>query len=403
MKRIFFLATLAAFSVFAAAQGATNAQATPPKADQAAPAVTSKTYSDYEIGMAFDYPSNWVMVADPKPGKGNPIDAIIGKKSKKNKKLANGKQAHGEGLFYVPAGTRTANFEVYSALWSDTPDLWETVQADANKQLNRQVVKQWREEILGVPLLLTKIAYDDAAGHEVGLVGLVYSRTPYKMAFRLTCDDENYDAAEYSIRQTLQSLRTLDGGLPQPEDPNHPLDKTAYTSVVNKPRAEVVITGHRPDPKHVKKGTVSLSQTVSGKNYVLTMPDGWTSTVATDGTITLHSAAVSGDVVVNLATTLDADPPQGVIIRNSGKSLDLFTKVDARNENIDQLTTGGATTDTVWRTGTGAKGALFTCDSVGSTNEAYWILRYQLDGTITPAAKKALEALIDGLSLDPAS
>jgi len=406
MNKLLLTAAMMATIVGSAfAQDTVNKDQPPTKTDQATPAATTttKTYTNFEIGMAFDYPSTWVYVADPKKAKSKSLipPDLFRKKAKKGP-VAPGKQVQDEALFYIPSGAHTSNFEVYSALWDQTPDLWESIQVDANKELKRSVVKQWREEILGVPLLLTKIAYDDAAGHEVGLIGLVYSRTPYKMAFRITAPDENYDAAEYEVRQALLSLRTTQGGLPVPEDPNHPLDKSAYTNVVNRAPAEVVITGHKVDPKKIKKGAVALPLSIADKKVVLTMPEGWTSTVGTDGTVTLHNAAVTGDVMISVASTLDSDPPQAAILKTSAQSLDLFSKVESRNETMEEITTGGASTDTIWRTGTSDKGAITSCDSVGATNDLYWILRYRMDGAMTPAMKKALAELIDGMSVDPA-
>jgi hypothetical protein len=405
MKKLLFLAALAAtLTGSALAQDTTNKdQAAQPKTDQAAPTPTTKTFADYEMGMAFDYPSTWVLVADPKAPKSKSLipPGILGIKKKKGK-LAAGKQASSETLFYIPANTRTANLEIYSALWDQTPDLWESVQNDANKQLNRTVVKQWREEILGVPLLLTKIAYDDAAGHEVGLTGLVYSRTPYKMQFRLTAPDTDYDAAEFELRQALQSLRTTQGDMPQPEDPNHPLDKTAYTSVVNTPPRDLVMVAPKPDTAKAKKGDVSVPLTVADRKILLTMPTGWTSEVATDGSVTLHNPAVAGTITVTLASTLDSDPPQAAVLKASAQSLDMFAKVDKREEKSSDFSGAGATTNTIWRWGTGEKGIMTTCEAYGATSDLYWLLRYHLDSAATPSEIKAVDALIDCMSADPA-
>jgi hypothetical protein len=405
MKKLILIAALAATLIGSAiAQDTTNQDpAAQAKPAQAAAPVTTKSFADYEIGMAFDYPSTWVLVEDPKVKKSKSLipPGIFGKKTKK--KIAAGKQSSNESLFYVPANGRTANLEIYSALWDQTPDLWESNQVDANNSLKRQVVKQWREEILGVPLLLTKIAYDDAAGHEVGLVGLVYSRTPYKMLFRLTSADTDYDAAEFELRQVLQTLHTVEGGLPVPEDPNHPLDKTAYTGAANKAPSVLTFTANKTaEPIKIKKGEVSVPLTVGDKKVILTMPAGWTSEVATDGTVTLHNAAITTPIAVNVATTLDSDPPQTALLKASGQSLDAFNTVTKRDEKTVDLTTAGASSDVIWRWGTGAKGPISSCEACGLTNDVYWLLRYRFDGTTTPAEVKAIDELIDGMSADPA-
>ena len=407
MKKLLLSAALSivATSVFAQGAGATTQdQAAQTKSDQAAQAPTTKPFADYQIGMAFDYPSTWVMVSDPKDPKSKKLipDSIFGKKSKK--KLAAGKQAAGESLFYVPANSRTANLEIYGVTYDHAPEEWETNQVQINNDLKRTVTKQWREQILGVPLLLTKLDYEDAAGKETALVGMVYSRTPYKMVFRLTAPDVDYDAAEGQLRQALQSLRTTTGDLPQPEDPNHPLDKSAYVGVSNKPPKVIVMTAPQPDPAKVKKGEVTVKATVAGKAAVLSMPTGWTADApSADGSIALHNPAITGTIVVTLASVLDSDPPQAALLKASALSLDEFSKVAKRDETSSNFTTSGASTDTIWREGTGANGQLTTCEAGGATGDMYWLLRYHLAGTPTATEMKAVNMLIDGMSVDPAS
>ena len=406
MNKLLLTALAAALAGAAIAQDTTNKdQTTPPKTDQAATqAPTVKTFADYQIGMAFDYPPTWVEVEDPKAPKNKKLipDSIIGKKSKKQ--LAPGKQAQGESLFYIPAGSHTADLEIYGALWDQAPDIWESNQVQVNNDLKRQVVKQWREQILGVPLLLTKIAYDDAAGHEVGLIGLVYSRTPYKMLFRLTAPDTDYDTAESNLRDVLQTLRTTSGDLPVPEDPNHPLDKSAYVDVKNTPPKMVVLTAPTLDPTKAKKGAVVVAETVANQKANLTLPTGWTADApGSDGTIALHSAALTGPITITLASILDSDPPQAAVLKASAQSLALFAKVDDRTEKQNAFSTAGDTTDIIWRHGTDDKGALTTCDAVGGNGQMYWLLSYRLNSATTPAEMKALNDLVDVMSIDPVS
>ena len=275
---------------------------------------------------------------------------------------------------------------------------------DANKQLKRDVLKQSREEILGVPLLLTKIGYTDATGTKmVVLTGLMYSRVPNKLQFRLTAPEENYDSAEYNFRQVLQTLRTVEGDMPQTEDPNHPLDKSLYlVKTDKKPTKEMVFEIPKADPAKAKKGEVAVPMTVSERKILLTLPAGWTSEVSKDNLITLHKPGVSGAITVSVATTLDSDPPQSAVLKASGQALDDYAAVTNRTESMQDFSTAGASTDVIWRAGTSAKGALSTCEASGATGDLYWILRYRLDGVPTATEMKLVSALLDGISADPA-
>ncbi len=372
------------------------------KAAAAAPAPTTQTFTDYDMGLAFDYPPSWILVEDARDPKKKGINLDILKKKKK-KPLTGPKQTGKETLFYIPADSRTANLEIFEAQYDQTPDLWETIQTDANKQLKRDVLKQWREEILGVPLLLTKIGYTDATGTKMDvLTGLMYSRVPNKMQFRLTAPEENYDTAEYNFRQVLQTLRTVAGDMPQPEDPNHPLDKSAYMAKPDtKPTKQMSFVAEVPDPAKARKGEVVVPMTVSSKKVALSLPAGWTSEVSKDNVVSLHNPAVAGTITVNVATTLDSDPPQSAVLKASGQMLNDFTTVTKRNELLRDFSTAGASTDVIWRTGTGAKGPLTSCEASGSTGDLYWVLRYRLEGAASPAEVKLVDALLDGMSADP--
>ncbi len=371
---------------------------------QTAAAPTTKTFTDYQMGMAFDYPSTWTLVTDPAPKKKKSLlDVSSVFKKKKRAQPTGAKQSTQETLFYLPTSGHAANLEIYSALFDQTPELWESVQADAAKNLNRKIDKQWREEILGVPLLLTKFSYDDAGGPVYTLSGLIYSRTPYKMQFVLTANTDDFDAAEYQMRQAFQSLRTTSGALPVAEDPNHPLDKTAYINVVNKAPKVLVMSVPTVDPAKAKKGEVVVNATAAGQKVLLTMPTGWSADApAADGTITLHNAALTGMMTVIVASVADSDPPQSAILKATAQSLDLFNKVTNRGETTHKFSIAGAETDTIWRTGEGANGAMTTCEAYGQTGDNYWLIRYQLKGSIGADERKAIDTLIDSMSVDPA-
>lgn len=392
MKKLLLLAVLSSLAIAAYAQD-------PPATPQTPAEPQIAVFSDYALGLEFDHPASWKRIDDPKVKK-NLLDLdIFGKKKQPKNRL---KQTSKETLFYIPAGDRTANLEIFSAVYNQSAEVWEEVQSLANKQLKREIDKQWREEILGVPLLLTKMTWEDAAfGKMVGLTGLVYSRTPQKLQFRLTAPADIYDSAEYELRQALQSIRTVRGGLPSAEDPSNPLDRSAYAAPLpQKPPKVLTIGATKPYGGKVKKGEVSMPLTVANRKVTLNAPAGWTFDASENGPITMRHGSVTGTVTVSVFSSLDSDPPQSAVLKASGMSLDEFTKVDRRQDMDQNPTLAGAELSSVWRFGEAASGALTTCDATGTTGDIYWVVRYRLQGKPSAAEKRAIEALLIGMSAD---
>src|SRR5262245_36892543 len=84
-KALFSSLLVCALMASAFAQDSANKQptATPTVAAATAP----QTFTDYQMGMAFDYPSTWTLVMDPnakKDKKGFDINRVLGKRRKKN-------------------------------------------------------------------------------------------------------------------------------------------------------------------------------------------------------------------------------------------------------------------------------------------------------------------------------
>ncbi|MEA2553540.1 MAG: hypothetical protein QOJ65_1716 [Fimbriimonadaceae bacterium] len=398
----FALAVLVTATV-SAQDSVTKEQAAKPAPEAAV--ITARTFSDYQLNLAFDYPPSWQLIENPKAPKKKGLINLDVFKKKKDNSLNGPKKTNKETLFYIPVDQKTATLEIFSALYDQEPDHWETIMSVSNKQLKREVLKQWREEILGVPLLLTKVGFEDSGGQKMlALTGLMYSRMPNKLQFRLEAPASSYDNAEYEFRQALQSLRTLRGDMPKPEDPNHPLPESEYIlqKPVKPPKEVYLQSGKQKTGSKIAKGTVSVPLTVSSRKVLLTMPEGWTSEIAMDGTVTLHNPAVKGVLVAYVFTTLDSDPPQSAVLKASGMSLEEFTKVDARRETVKESTAAGANLDAIWRVGSGDKGPLSTCDAVGATGDLYWVFRYRLQGTVSEGEQKAVQSLLESMSADPA-
>src|SRR5205085_1807734 len=178
---------------------------------------TTKTYTSEELGLSFDYPANWkksaVMV------KNHTKFTVTDPKSWKPARTENTTRF----LMPLPGTDEKGTLEIYSIQFNADTDIGESSQRDINAQLKRTVVKQWKEEVLGVPLLMTKIESTDKNEKLLTETGMIYSATARKLVFRVAASPENFDKADAQWREVMQSVRMADGRLPSAEDPGRRL------------------------------------------------------------------------------------------------------------------------------------------------------------------------------------
>lgn len=357
---------------------------TPP----AAPA--RETYTNEWIGISITHPTGWKIV--PKK-----TDAWI----------------------TVPLKEGTAHAAIYfvAATYNADIEIWQKSQEHANNQLGFEIIKQWQEEILGVPMLLTKVrsgagkltsaikAVPELPSDQplVTLIGLVYSRTPRKLLFRLTAPEAAFDDAEFIWRQALQTLRTVDGTIPLPEDPKREPDPLPVPG--KKPAGPPVKTAIGLTPANGNAGNVKAPKTqdltVAGRKVVFHFPEGWTAVPGENGLLTLKTATPDVSVTVQVNSILDSAPPMRALVKASGESLKSFEKVETREENVPKANKAGAVTVRIWRTGVGSAGPIWTFEAVGGKEDFYFLIRQQGAGKVDPAVRAAMESLLDQISLEP--
>ena len=357
-----------------------------------APAVpAAETYTNEWIGISITHPAGWKIV--PKK-----TDAWI----------------------TIPLKEGTAHAAIYfvAATYNADIEIWQKSQEHANNQLGFEIMKQWQEEILGVPMLLTKVrsgagkltsaikAVPQLPSDQplVTLIGLVYSRTPRKLLFRLTAPESAYDDAEFIWRQALQTLRTVDGSVPQPEDPlREPDPLPAPGAKPPKPATKTVIGwASTTTSAGAVKAPKSQEVTVSGRKVIFHYPEGWTVEPGENGLLTLKSAAPAISIKAQVNAMVDSDPPLRALVKASGESLKSFDKVDSREENLPKANKAGATFVRIWRTGMNASGPLWTFEMVAGKEDFYLLMKQQGTGKVDPGVRAALESLIDQVSLEPA-
>lgn len=329
-------------------------------------------FTNYELGVTFNYPATWEYAAD--------------------------KNVH-RFRFGIEGGAEKATLELYPANYRSDIDIWQATQKNISEQLKRTVVRQWQEEILGVPLLLTKSQGKEGGRETVSISGLVYSATPRKVVFRLAAPAEDFDKAEFEWRTVMQTMRTIDGTIPKPEDPNRqvtPEDLKPKT----KPPKRVTWKAGAPDPATFVKAAQVLEAQAGGKSYLLRVPADWT-VAPKDGGWTITKDGIQ--LELTLASSLDSAPPAAALMTLSGKTLEGFTKVAKREDTLPKLSRAGLTFARVWRTGSGKDGAIWSFDAVGQMSEAYW----SVSGTRTGGDPKkdlvTLTELVQTIGLEPAS
>jgi len=300
-------------------------------------------------------------------------------------------------LMPIEGSSEKATLELYNISFNSEKDVWQLGQKAINERMKREIMRQWEEEFMEVPMLLTKVSYTDKEGPQILLTGLVYSRTAKKLMFRLTAAPDDFDKAEFAWRQTMNTFRT---GRPwTPEDPTLKPDPKAPTRaqlpppVVTKPNsldAEIKTT----------KPPVAIEATIAGRTVDIRIPGEWAGKVQEDGSIILTNPEVGGPITLNLASTLDSDPPQRALLIASSKSLSDYQKVAKRDETAPTKNRAGAMVASVWRTGTNAAGDLFTCDAVVTNGDFYYLVAFRSTSTSRIGAdRKQVEALLQNMTV----
>ncbi len=337
-------------------------------------AASTVEYKNPELNLAFSHPKSWEFKTDKK----------------------------GVTKVTIPTGTpgSTASMEIYSVAFNGEGDAWQNVQKEFLKQMKRDVVRQWQEEILGVPMLMTRGGYEEKGNQMAMLTGLMYSRTPRKMLFRLIAPAAAYDAIEFDLRSSLQSLHTINGALPLPEDPNRKITpEDTVVKPVEAPPKVTVIERSKPKDKLVK-GSQSLDFQAGGKPVKLQFGPGWTAERDAAGGYDFHNPAVAGSIHIIVNSTLDSDHPEVAMFKASGLALNDFEKVTKRDETNPAANKAGAFVSTIWRVGTSSKGAITSCEAAGMLGDFYWLATYKLDGTLPEAGHKAVELLFSSMSVE---
>ena len=334
----------------------------------------TSTYTNPDINISFTHPKTWV-VEKPK----NNITKI-----------------------HIPIDGDWAELQIHSSVYFSESERWQEVQIDLAKAQRRELQRQWQETMIGVPLLLSRTQWKDGETEMSRMTGLLYSATRKKLLFHLTARVVDFDKAEATVREALQTMRTIDGVMPKPEDPMRDKDPKMLDLTLKNP--PLIMRPQVSAKKTFVKAPVVVLVKAGGQDVSLRLPAGWTATKGAGEALTISNPKLSAPVSVTVHSTLDSATPESAILKSANDGLSAFQKVDKRLDNIVAQSGAGASVITVARIGTGTGGPLMTLEATGRTGDMYWMLKSRwTSDQAYKADMKLIATLLDEMSVDTAA
>lgn len=307
-----------------------------------------QTFTDPYLGLTFTHPKTWVL--KPKAKRDVGVSFLIPS----------------------PNGASKSTLDVIRTSFQSAPELWQTVQRQANEQLQRTITRQWEQEVLGVPLLLTQVEFSKNGSQYQSLIGLLYAKGPQKLLFRLTANSSDYENVQYEFQTVLESLRTTDGALPKVEDGKVPTGPTTKPTLVPRKSALKDADGvHKP-----QLGPVHVDLTVSTKPIRVYLPLAWNCEVSDNRVLNLTKKGLVGTLQVKIFTTLDSDTPNAALTKQAGENLLKFDVVNIREDIAPYQNRAGTSVSKIWRSGKGPSGSFWTLDGIFENGEWYGLFAY---------------------------
>lgn len=359
----------------------------------------TQTFTDPALGLTFTHPATWVRVATP-----TPTQSSGGKKpiipNPFKKKAAPKKPEEGTVTFSLPGanGSAPAELTIVRASFSGAPEKWQQIQADANKNQKREVEKQWQQEILGVPLLLTRIGYTKDGVATTTVTGLLYNAAAYKLLFRLTGPTASFDNAQFEFTNAMETLRTTDDSLPKTQEPDKPVDPPA-----GPPTPESKHTLFAKPKNAPQVAPVSLAVSVGSKKVSLRVPEGWTLEKVEGDVATLRHKDVKAPVTVKLyETATSSSRPTEALMAAANATFDQFKTVALREDTPGTPNKAGNPMLAVWRKGTGASGPMEAVDAVVVAGDYFFLVACRpTPGSDKTTERKTVQGLLDAIGLEP--
>lgn len=321
-----------------------------------------RSYKDPQLGISFQYPRSWNLR----------------------------KEKYMTVLTWRTKGGREARAQWVPTVYRDTAALWQQLQVDVAANRNDKIVRQWEEEILGVPLLMTRVERIEKGRTYSVWGGLIYSRTPTKLNFRVYSSPEDAAETEEDWRKVLLSVRTEAGDTPLAEMPGSKIEPVKPKD----PDLPVVTWTTNSDQAKLKPVRAPKRLKIDG--FFAYSPEAWT----VEGSA-LACENLKGVLTIE-ARRVKAGTGLRAFLGYSGSQLNVIDQVESRNERQLGLNKAGYTVWEVVRTGT-SKGKSTTMGLwAGQLDDNMWFVSYQGDATTFRADRGLIESLVTALSVESA-
>ncbi len=326
----------------------------------------TKEFRDNDLGLIFQYPQEWRLT----------------------------KTRLGAQFEFLTSEGATARVTITRTPFRESKDQWQSYQRDIEEAARREVLDQTEEELLGVPLLLTRTRYTGPDGIFRQLKGLLYSRTRQKLNFILEAPESAFPGAETSWRGTWNSFRTITGDLPvaegtpettNPTNPAQDAERQVYTLTDPKGEGAAAANDRRPETRVEVPGP-------SG-NETIALPEGWT-VEPRESVIVLRHPNVQGTTVLTLSLGDNAFARR-VMNNMNREALKRFDIVALRKEESIAENQNGAQVVSILRQGTSPGGNLILLTAVGGQSFGVWSVQYETTDTLKYGEDKPhLDALL---------
>lgn len=345
-------------------------------------------FSDPNTGYRFVIPSNWTV---------------------ENKKVRTN--------FFIPMGKekRAARIELLDTNFRQSVETWQELQAQVAREGGNRLDRQWTEEFLGVPMLMTRVT-TKAKGVETHLtVALFYTATDKKMLFRMVTPTAYSADVERMWRESMLTLTPIGGKLPQAESPDRPVvppdkktrkkgrEDTVTVPIENtpeQPKKPVVLTAQPSAELKIAKDAQPFSATAAGRAMRLWVPAGWKITVNTDGTFSATTNALKSPVTLSVLSPLDSPGAERQLISGPAKSLAEFSKATREDRPIRRNAANQMVRSMVRR---GDVNGISTVElyATGEGADSYWYAVYRsAAGPTAEADLRLIARLLDTLAVE---
>lgn len=296
-------------------------------------------------------------------------------------------KSKGSTKFTIPTSAGPATLEIYATFYRREAAEWQALQVTIADQGKRTVDRQWEEQLLGVPFLMTQTS----TANDVRLIGLLYSAQRNKFHFRLDASTAAFPEANQMWRETLQTLRSTSDSLPAVENPDKPLPTPPKVDTTAPIRL-----GQNSGGKNLPKGSVDI--TVSNRTVSFRYPKS-VELIKPGPVMTFTHPKLAGEVKLEFFHTIDSPVAGTAILSKTNKELDRFSKVSTRVNEGPKNSPTGCDVFKVVRQGESESGPLQMISAVGAREEFYWMISFEsTDSAKFAQNRKILFELADQFS-----